>query len=176
MGFMSVYAMYSALGFIVACFGLCWVIGFDDKYSLHRSLLSSAILVSVAFGLRNLPMFKPFLPAFYIFSVVIYFLALLIMTSKHYDYSYEGTSRYFALQLLMIASCACSLWIGTLYSIPSFYNIGMTFLFLYTGEKLSEQHMFKDVVVVIFCAGCALFGASFYFFAHPEFLMSLIVL
>lgn len=35
-GFMTILAFYTVLGFSFACYGLCYCIGFDDKDSIKR--------------------------------------------------------------------------------------------------------------------------------------------
>lgn len=52
LGWICVIMLYSMLGFNVACYGLCWLIGFDSRDALQRNAIVSPILVSIWVVLR----------------------------------------------------------------------------------------------------------------------------
>jgi len=54
LAYFSVFATYSALGFSVACHGLCWCIGFTSKRAIERIAATSALVLLVGLLLREL--------------------------------------------------------------------------------------------------------------------------
>merc|ERR1712137_539234 len=53
-GWLAVIAMYGALGFGVAAYGLCYVVGFDSKEKMARCTMASLLIVSIFVMLRVL--------------------------------------------------------------------------------------------------------------------------
>eukprot|EP00493_Phyllostaurus_siculus_P012237 UN12414 len=65
LGFLAVCALYTASGFTVLCFGLCWLIGFKNKEIMHRVIVQSIIVIGFTitmriFGLTGSYWFAPF--------------------------------------------------------------------------------------------------------------------
>ena len=56
LGYACVVALYTFLGFNVACFGLCWCIGWTKKDAMVRTLCSSVLLLVCFTALRVLQM------------------------------------------------------------------------------------------------------------------------
>jgi len=176
-GFVTVIAAHMAIGFSVACYGLCYCIGFKDKQAIQRSVVTSMITIPLFFIMRNMDEYSeycgPFMQPVYVFSTVVYLLGLLIVSSPFY-YSRSNTDGYFSAQLMMIVSLLAFTFCGSVYGVPSFFNVGTTFAVLYLMEKTLEIELFRDGgIVVIFLMFVGMYFASMFLYTHPGFLLSL---
>jgi len=178
-GYATVITAHMAVGFSVACYGLCYVIGFQDRYALQRSVVASLITIPLFFVMRNVPEFAqycgPFMHPVYVFSSIVYLLGLLIVSSSLY-YSRSNDHGYFSAQLMMISSLLAFTFSGSVYGIQSFFNVSTTFAVLYLMEKTLEMELFRDAgIVAIFFMFVAMYFASMFLYTHPGFLMSLFI-
>jgi len=178
--FFAVSAFHAMVGFSVACYGLCYAIGFEDKDALERSVVASLITIPLFFWLNislfNSPehlMLQPFIQPVYIFTTIVYFLALLIVSSKYYTDSSQNDS-YFSRQLLMITSLLVFAFVGSVYGIDSFFNIAVTFTILYLMEKFIVELMINNSIIVpLFLIFVAMYFSAMYLHTHPQFVVSL---
>jgi len=177
MGFFTVLPLYGLLGFFVSASTLCYVIGFNDKDSLERSVVTSAILV-VAFTLIKMIRIKsmfisPFVSAVNIMGCVTYFLGLLISSTAYHS---ATTTQYTKFQICMIGSLLIVTGVGSIWNIASLFNIGCTFAFFYVVDKIVEiPNLWKGgmVFVGIFASSIVLYFVSLFLHDHPGWVMSL---
>jgi len=173
-GFLAVLALYGALGFVLFAFGFGFVIGFDSKNAMLRSACTSLVLVA-GFSLARLagldPAYlRPFATAAMILGNVVYFLALLIYSSRF------GTceASYAHRQCLMLVSLIIALLAGNVYSMASMTNTATTFLVLWLMEKELEVSWGPGPgMIVLFLNFVFLYFLAHYLHTHPEHVVSL---
>ena len=184
--FATIGLVHIATGFSIACHGLCYAIGFENKNALERSVITSIITLPAFFWLSTAAnshttsstIIAPFIQPVYIFSTIVYLLALLIVSSQYYqDIYYQNAyqnykNNYFNRQLLMIISLTAITFVGCLYGITSFYNTAIVFTVLYLVEKFVVE-LSDNIIVKLFLVFVGMFVASLYLHTHPEFVISL---
>merc|ERR1711981_1415633 len=83
LAYLAVVCGYATLGFSVACFGLCWCIGFNSEEGIERCLGASGLTL-LAVLVRPGMQLGPFASPITVFGGIVGFLALLIVSSKWY--------------------------------------------------------------------------------------------
>ena len=179
LGYLTVIALHTAMGFGVSYSGLCYVVGFDDKSSLQKSVLTSLVTIPLLLLLRGNTVpgldhyLAPFSHAVHVSSTIVYLLALLILSSRYY-WSPSERRGYFPSQIIMIVSLVAFLLYGTVHGVESFVNIASTFAVLYLMEKVEEMPLWQDAgIVLVFLSFVAMFVGSLFLHTHPGFLVSL---
>jgi hypothetical protein len=180
LGYLTVGSLLSGMGFSIMCRELCWVIGFDNDFSMHRVVIS-ILFVEPLFVIMKLCsdpntygyIFEPFMSAVLSGGTTIYFLAMLMITSRLYIQSDDA--HHFQSQLVMILSLSVTLFFGTYYNITSLYNVGITYMIIYAMEKIAEKSYKSELFpVIMFIYSVILYFISYYLYSHPDFLTSLI--
>lgn len=180
-GFMSTFALYQTLGFSVACYGLCWLIGFDDKKALERVVLTSVLLVTffvlakiyLLYSLANVGyLLKPFSTAVLTLGNVTYFLGLLILASR-----FNSESDFTRFNFLMVFSLALVLFFGTVWSMAPLVNTACTFGVMFAMEKVAEQrfwYMGGNFIALAFLSFAALYFLSLFLSTHPGYIVAMV--
>jgi len=146
-GFITMMALFSALGFSFFTSPLCYSIGFregKDKGTLGQATVSALILLGGFVALRIMPhlpgITAPWLPYVQVFELgalwtgaFVGYLGLLIGASKYYD-----QSEYGLMQLVNVVFGVGALFFGTYFQIPELSGIGGTFFCFFLLEKMSE--------------------------------------
>ena len=181
-GFFTVASFFSFLGFTVVCRGLCWLVGYETEEIMQRASASSLLLMITFILIKlkviivsNMLLFEPFSTGVLTFGMIAFFLARLIISSRHYyplqKYSF---SDYFSSQLMMIGSLFIALLIGNIYQLAPLYNIGLTFTVLYIVEKIYETDLKEEyLVVILFLTSVAIYFISMYLRTHPDFIVNM---
>jgi hypothetical protein len=190
LGFCSCVGLFTALGFSIIPIGLCTFIGFDSKNSLERSGATSLIFIIISLVIPHLNMssevrsfvnlFEPFRFGLHSLGATVYFLAMLIVASKYYDWSRtrNDSSRYVAHQLYFLIPLIAFYIVGNLFSNVALVNTSATFFFLYCMEKYSEvlwQTKNLAFWMLTLIGGGVLYGTSLYLKTHPELIMTMFV-
>jgi hypothetical protein len=171
LGFCSVIAFYSMLGFGVRADTLSLYIGFANDDIMERICLISSLMILILFTSgHTLPrdIVYPVSTALYIFGPITYYLALLIMSSKYY-----ARNDYFKMQLTMIVSLVIGLFIGGTFNIASLFNVSITFMCLYLTDKTTEIVIEKYTSICLFGLSLLLYKVSMYLHTHPEFVINM---
>lgn len=170
LGFISVALFYSMIGFSTMSSGLCWMFGFRGKRELNNCLVSSLIMIPFYFLLsKYIVIVKYFYYGIYVFGVVMYFLALLITTSKFYSKDDE----YYQKQIVMTLSLTIGMIVGAYFDIISLYNVSVTFVFLFFSDKIAESSMWKgSEIILVFFGFVTCYLISLWLNTHPNFLES----
>lgn len=175
-GFIAVCALYGALGFSVLPMGMCWLIGFDRKETMHRVATTSLLLMILTAAARLVVptfstaqiMFQPFGTSIMVMTNVTYFLALLISSNS---WANSDTVR---AQIVMIVSLFIVLAYGTIFALAPLVNTGIVFTCLYVGEKIADRSFWKDnVAILIFFFSITIITVAFYLRTHPNLVVSL---
>ena len=172
-GFIAVGAFVSMLGFSVLVLPLCYCIGFRDDEAVVRATTAAGIMVGFytafhATGVVVPDILELFRPGVMWIGTFVYFLGLLIMTSKFYS----TDVRYVCAQLLMIASGIAAISLGTIYQIPTLQRIGGTLFYLYAIEKYFEIPWGETSwawITLIFSG--LLYGGALFAQAHPSYFL-----
>jgi hypothetical protein len=138
--FIAVIALEAFLGFSVVVLPLCVAIGFTEKSIIPRAMAASFLLLVFYVLLRmtgiELPYFGIFSAGALFMGPFVYFIGLLIVSSKLYKHA--NAHHYLGLQILTIVSGLLALFIGSVWQISQLQGIGGTLFFLYLLEKYFE--------------------------------------
>jgi hypothetical protein len=172
-GFIAIIALKAYLGFFIAAQPGLYILGFTSRSLLPRAVLSSLILLVFYVAIRlsgiEFPYFSIFAPGVLFVGTFVYFLGLLIWSSKRFS---RQKSQYVALQPITIASGAIALYLGAVGQIPQLQGIGGTFFFLYVIEKYLELPWSpKTIVWATFGLSTLLFGAAWIMKQYPEYFL-----
>ncbi len=146
LAFGAVIALQASLGFSVLTMPGCVFLGWENDQQVPKSVFSSFIILAayvfmkLTHGLNGaLALFEPgaiFMGAF------VYYLGLLLMSSKWYVWATERNrssgSNYILLQFLTIVSGIAALYFGSAFNLGALLGVGGTFFALYLLEKYYE--------------------------------------
>ena len=181
-GYLCVISLYAAVGFSVACYGMCYCIGFNSEDALHRSAVVSALsLVGGAaleiFGQHNgvaRTTFAPFRSASFVMGGIVYYLAMLIISCQVYTRP-QDSNRYYRFQGMTVASLLAGLFVGNVFGIPGLANTATVFTAFYITEKYVELHTNMDWngwFLMLGLSGLAYKG-SMYCHQNPSFISAI---
>lgn len=172
-GFITVIALEAYLGFFIAAQPGIYLLGFTSRSLLPRAVLSSLILlvfyITIRLTVIELPYFSIFAPGVLFVGTFVYFLGLLIWSSKWYS---REKSEYAVLQPITILSGAIALYLGIVGHIPQLQGIGGTFFFLYVIEKYFELPWSKTTIVwATLGLSTLLFTSAWIMKQYPEYFL-----
>ncbi|AFZ44312.1 hypothetical protein PCC7418_2152 [Halothece sp. PCC 7418] len=172
-GFITIIALEAYLGFFIAAQPGIYLLGFTSRSLLPRAVLSSLILlvfyITIRLTVIDLPYFSIFAPGVLFVGTFVYFLGLLIWSSKWYS---REKSEYAILQPITILSGAIALYLGTVGHIPQLQGIGGTFFFLYVIEKYFELPWSqKTIVWATLGLSTLLFTSAWIMKQYPEYFL-----
>lgn len=172
-GFISAIALEAYLGFALVVFPGMYVFGFTQRSLLPRAVISSLALLIVYVTIRltaiQLPYLAIFAPGVLFVGTFVYFLGLLIWSSKWYS---TRTTEYNILQPVTLASGVIALYLGSLGQIPQLQAIGGTFFFLYIIEKYFELPWRKKTVAwAIFGLALLLLASAWIMGQYPQYFL-----
>jgi len=191
LAYVTVFALYSALGFSVACCGLCYFVGFSDKHATVRVAVTSACSLTIYSCMRVLESYHfdlggidsegntyhtewlaPFVSPLTVMGALTLYLALLILSSRWYE-SHTATLQY--RNMLMIAALVAGLFAGNTFGMQGLANTATTFLVMFIVEKYVEVHVEKhwNVWVMVLLLSLAMYKAALYLHLHPDFVASI---
>jgi hypothetical protein len=174
-GFMTVVALYSILGFGCDYGSLCWAIGFDNANAMHRCVsISMGLIPAFLWASMNNAIspkyLEPFASGMTVYALIAYFIALLIMSHGHYWYRHKN-DIHVSSNIVMILSLIACIFVGSVYSIPCIMNTALVFVFLYGTDKIST--MSRDTYVNLFIVSVIAIIAFMQLKTHPKFLIDM---
>ncbi len=149
-GFMSVLAGLSALGFVCGYLPGVVYTGFERINVIPRCTLAAGLMlaahVTLLTAATNIPEVDVFREGMGFMGSFVYYLGILIMSSKWYAWERDPVDHnrvfnwtlYGAMQLLVLCSGFAALYFGTVFGISALLGIGGTFFGLYVLEKYYE--------------------------------------
>lgn len=183
-GFMSVMAAMAAVGFVWGITSWGVYIGWDDEVWIAKGTTAAGLalatyIVLYITGTSN-PYVDPFKVGLHFMGSFVFFLGILIMSSKHYCSDYTRGRRkenrlwgkFFLINALCLASGVGALYLGSVYGMGSLLGIGGTLFVLWIVEKYLELPWEG-----IGWAWCAFSLAIFAYFMvgqmklHPEYFL-----
>ena len=172
---------YAMIGFKIIADSLCYIVGFKNEDDLNKCKLLSLIVTLLyiytnsIYKHTNVRLYlEPFYYEIYVFGILLYFLTLLVSSSRLYSSGIYSTN-YILNQQIIIVSSLISLYISAVHlNNDSMYNVTLTFAVLYSIEKIGEMNMWKGyTTVMIFFFFVGLYCLALWLNLHPEFLMSI---
>ncbi len=154
LAFISVMALQSFLGFSIITAPGCIALGWDESKKVPKSTLASLVLLIAYVGTvisgNALPeIIKLFETGCLFMGAFVYYLGLLIMSSKwycrkeRYDPEQKKVVRtkrspYMLMQAITVASGVAAFYLGSSFHIGTLLGIGGTFFVIYFLEKYYE--------------------------------------
>lgn len=138
-GFCSVGIFYWLFGFAVHLVDGVYLIGFSDNVVLHRIIKLSLILVTNFTIIKRKcnKYIQSFRLPIQVFALIMYFLILLIMSSKIYC-DYIKDYIYIIMQIIMISSLIGGIILGSKINIHIMIYISIIFFVFFIQWKTSE--------------------------------------
>lgn len=168
-GFLSMMALMSLLGFSVKISGLSYGFGFKDRRTIPSGTIAALMVLALFIGVHlfvpeappQILVFKP--GAFWVSSFVA-FIGLLIMSSRYYT---RG-ANYVSMQLITIIVYGAALGIGVTFGINPLAGMAGTFLVFYIAEKPFEipQHGLTTLGLSFMMSGAVLYAGWWYGTMH----------
>lgn len=140
LAFISVIALESFLGFSVITAPGCIMLGWNSDGVIPRTTSASFLILAFYVtahltGLSLDPAVKLFETGGLFMGAFVYYLGLLVMSSKFYP---ESEDRYVFMQLLTIVSGLAAFFIGSTFGVNILLGVGGTFFTIYLLEKYYE--------------------------------------
>lgn len=174
--FLAVAALEAFSGFAVAVMPLTYIIGFRNRAVIPRTMILSLLLliIYVIAQITNttLPYLDIFAPGVKYISCFVYFIGLLIVSSKWYFR--KNLNLYLLMQGLTVISGVIALYVSSVWQISVLKGIGGTLLALYAIEKYCELPWTKrNLAWATFGLSIILYGCAWLIRSYPElFLIS----
>lgn len=137
-GFISVLAFFAAIGFSAMLWPGVIAVGFTDEDATARGTITAFLFTVVHVLSYMLPFpswYATFAPGVAFIGIFVYFLGLLIVSSKHY---LRDHGNYLLMQIVTIVSGVAALYFGSTLGITMLLGIGGTFFYIYIFEKYYE--------------------------------------
>lgn len=144
-GFLSVMALMTALGFVCGVMPWGVYIGWNDEKMVSRGTTAAFVILGFYVlthitGISS-PQIDVFKTGAHFMGAFVYFLGILIMSSKWYfgrEDDYTWFNKYLLLNALCIASGIAAFYLGSVFGMSSLLGIGGTLFSLYVLEKYFE--------------------------------------
>lgn len=168
-GFISVAALLASLGFSGFFAHGVIGIGFSEEDMLPQATLGALVLLVIyvlgsIFNHSMPPQYVYFAKGFGFLGCFVYFLGLLIVSSKWYCEDYN----YLVLQILTVASGAAAFYLGSVYGGTVLGGIGGTFFAIYLLEKYIEIPWNDLWGMRLLILGGILYGIAWYAKNNPQ--------
>ena len=177
LGFFTVIAALTGLGFFAAMIPGMVMLGFRDSDVIPRTTTAAGVMLAVHVTLHCLgtapAALGPFRTGMGFLGTFVYLLGLLILSSRHFarhGWSLERRwIRYTAMQVLTIASGVAVMYFGSVYRVESLLGIGGTFFYLFLLEKYYELP-WRGIgwAWALLGTGGLLYGFALFAQTHPE--------
>lgn len=143
-GFMSIMAVLSALGFVFGHLPGVSYIGFEKQDVISQATIAAGSILGLHVLLvltgSNAPIIDVFREGMSFMGSTVYFVGILIMSSKFYSNTSSYVHKinwpmYWSMQIVTIVSGLLALYVGTVFGISTLSGIGGTFFCMYIIEK-----------------------------------------
>lgn len=170
-GFMSVSAFMTAVGFICGMVPGVVYVGFENDEVVPQGTLAAffVLLAHVVLSITNttINQLEPFRTGMEFLGTFVYFLGILIMASK-----YWSKKLYPIYNLLAIVSGCAALYLGSVYGMGMLLGVGGTFFYLYLLEKYYEiPWEGKGWAWSLLGLSIILYGMYAFSIKHPEYFL-----
>ncbi|CAF1126068.1 unnamed protein product [Didymodactylos carnosus] len=177
-GYLAVMALESSLGFVMFAGELVIMIGFQNESvipsatvaSLISLLIGSILQLQRRSNILTIPFTRPLL----FLGTFVYFIGLIILSSRLYSGRQGKYPVYWLLQLITFLSCLAAMFFGPMLELPFIQAIGGTMFVIWLLEKYVEIVPWKSTLIVI-CGllgfGVLLYGFAYFLRMYPEYLI-----
>jgi len=172
LSFTATLTIYGILGFSTACYGLCYVVGFNSEDAMLRVAVTSFLLLSISTGIKmawgNPWWMEAFRAPISIVGSLTLYLACLIYASY---WSGHSTKTWLKRQTPMVISLILGQVAGlTVLSQTGLSNTATVFMVMYILEKACDLHSHKkwNGWVLIFFLSCVGYYSALRLHANPE--------
>jgi hypothetical protein len=177
-GFMSVMAMLTALGFICGHFPGCVYMGFESDRVIPRTTLAAGLMLAVHILLvitgAAATEIAPFREGMSFMGSFVYFLGVLIMADKYYCRVRGDVNwgLYWLMQALVLTSGVGALYLGAVFGLTALTAFGGTFFALYILEKYYDLPWYGiGWAWSLLGLGGLLYGIGVFAKSHPQYFL-----
>ncbi|CAF0916504.1 unnamed protein product [Adineta steineri] len=175
-GYLAVMALESALGFVIFVGQLVIVIGFQNEKIIPSATIASFILLLIGCILhiqqRSNILTIPFTRPLLLLGTFVYFIGMLILTSRLYDEWREKKYIFWILQIITFFSGLATMFFGPMLEIPFIQAVGGTMFVIWLLEKYVEFAPWKDTFTVVLSLlgfGILLYGFAYFLQTNPQY-------
>ncbi|CAF1095288.1 unnamed protein product [Adineta steineri] len=175
-GYLAVMALESALGFVIFVGQLVIVIGFQNEKIIPSATIASFILLLIGCILhiqqRSNILTIPFTRPLLFLGTFVYFIGMLILTSRLYDEWREKKYIFWILQIITFFSGLATMFFGPMLEIPFIQAVGGTMFVIWLLEKYVEFAPWKDTFTVVLSLlgfGILLYGFAYFLQTNPQY-------
>jgi hypothetical protein len=177
-GYLAVMALESSLGFVLFVGQLIIMIGFQNEKVIPSATIASFILLLIGCVLHiqkqanflTIPFTQPLL----FLGTFVYFIGMLIITSRFYTEWGGRKYLFWLLQLITFFSGLATMFFGPMLEIPFIQAVGGTMFVIWLLEKYVEFTPWKGVFTVtgsLLGFGVLLYGFAYFLKTNPEYLI-----
>lgn len=172
--FFAVGALISTLGFSVVVTPFCYYLGFKDDQAIARGTLASFFVSGVYLLAR---VFKLDFGHFAVFESgalwlagFVFFIGLLIISTRGYLSKNEVGNNFIALNLITVVALMLFASLGMLFGVREITTLASTFMIFYFATKVIEVPTNNSISfgIKLLCAGGVVFLAWDWLNSHPE--------
>ena len=175
-GYLAVMALESALGFVIFVGELVMIIGFQNEIVIPSATIASFILLLIGCILhlqqRSNFLTVPFTRPLLFLGTFVYFIGMLILTSRLYTEWREKIHLFWSLQFIAFISGLATMFFGPMFEIPFIQAIGGTMFVIWLLEKYVEIAPWKSpfsVIGSLLGFGLLLYGFAYFLQKNPEY-------
>jgi len=175
-GYLAVMALESSLGFVIFVGQLVIMIGFQSEKVIPSATIASFILLLIGSILhiqqRSNFLTIPFTRPLLFIGTFVYFIGMLILTSRLYTEWRTKPHIFFLLQFIAFFSGLATMFFGPMLEIPFIQAIGGTMFVIWLLEKYVEIAPWTGLFTVtgsLFGFGILLYGFAYFLQTYPEY-------
>lgn len=178
-GTLAVAMWETWLGFVMISTPLCIGLGFKNDTALLRAMGGSLVLLAMYVdrhtsqsSLLSLPQMQYFETGTLLIGGSVYFIGLLIVSSRFYIYRGSFLS-YLWRNMWAFASCALAAYLGSVYPGLSYLQkVGGSFAALLLLNKYAELSWYRlSTALFTLILGCVLYALALLSSRHAEYFM-----
>ncbi|CAF2408827.1 unnamed protein product [Rotaria sp. Silwood2] len=175
-GYLAVMALESSLGFVILVGQLVIMIGFHNEKVIPSATIASFVLILIGIILHvkeqsnilTIPFTRPLL----FLGTFVYFIGLLILSSRWYSRRNAGNLIAWSLQIITFCSGLATMFFGPMLELPFVQAIGGTMFVVWLLEKYVEIAPWKNTIAVagsLLGFGLLLYGFAYFLQTNPEY-------
>ena len=175
-GYLAIMALEAALGFVIFVGELFVLIGFQNEKVIPSATLASFILLLIGSILhiqqRSNILTIPFTRPFLLIGTFVYFIGMLILTSRLYSKSSTKKSIFWTLQAIAFVSGLAAMFFGPMLELPFMEAVGGTMFVLWLLVKYVEFAPWDrpfSVIGSLLGFGLLLYGFAYFLKTNPEY-------
>ncbi|CAF2919530.1 unnamed protein product [Rotaria sp. Silwood2] len=175
-GYLAIMALESSLGFVIFVGELVIMIGFHDEKVIPSGTVASFILILIGSILHiqkhsnilTIPFTRPLL----FLGTFVYFIGLLILSSRLYTKPYNNKLGFCLLQFITFFSGLATMFFGPMLELPFIQAIGGTMFVIWLLEKYVEIAPWNNTVTTagsLLGFGLLLYGFAYFLKMNPDY-------